>query len=140
MQRRLVWIPVVVSLVVVTYAQSGDADALKKLEGRWKVKSAEKGGKPAPPGFTEAVTFIFSGDKLTLHFKEGGKEDKKVSKLKLDAAKKPGHFDVTPTDGPEKDKTMPGIYELKGNTLKLCVNDGGTERPATFASPEGSRF
>jgi uncharacterized protein (TIGR03067 family) len=140
MKRRLVWIPVVATLLAVTYAQSGDPNALKKLDGRWKIQSAEKGGQAAPPGFKEAVTFIFAGDKLTLHFKSEGKEDKKVSAIKIDASKKPHHIDITPESGPEKGKTMPGIIELKDETLKLCVNDGGKDRPTEFKSPEKSNF
>jgi uncharacterized protein (TIGR03067 family) len=140
MKRRLVWIPVVVSLLAVTYVQSGDADALKKLEGRWKIQSAEKGGQPAPPQFAEVITFIFSGDKLTLQFKEGDKEDKKVSTIKVNTTKKPNHIDVTPDSGKEKGKKMPGIFELKGNTLKLAINEDGKNRPAEFASPANSEI
>jgi uncharacterized protein (TIGR03067 family) len=136
MKRRLVWIAVIVSLLAVTYAQSGDD--LKKLEGRWKIQSAEKGGEPAPAEFKEAITFIFSGDKLTLHFQIKGKEDKKISSLKIDTSKKPSRIDITPDDGPEKGKTMPGIFELKGSTLKLAINDGGKDRPTAFASPKDS--
>jgi uncharacterized protein (TIGR03067 family) len=60
--------------------------------------------------------------------------------LKLDAAKKPKEVDLVHTDGKEKGKTEPAIYDLTADTLKFCVNEAGKERPKDFVSTEKSTF
>jgi uncharacterized protein (TIGR03067 family) len=141
MNRRLLLFPVLACIAAANFVQTDDAKKeLKQLEGTWKIVSGEKGGKPAPPGELDALRLIFSGDKLTVQISAGGKEDKKVASLKIDPTKKPKHLDITPDDGPEKGKTMSGIYQMDGKNLKLCLNEGGQERPTEFASPEASRI
>jgi uncharacterized protein (TIGR03067 family) len=42
-------------------------------------------------------------------------------------------------DGAFKGDKIPSIYELKGDTLKLCIpNKPGSSRPKAFDSPEKS--
>ena len=43
------------------------------------------------------------------------------------------------TEGPGKGKTMLGIYELTGDTYKVCFALPGGERPKEFASKPGSK-
>jgi uncharacterized protein (TIGR03067 family) len=56
----------------------------------------------------------------------------------VDVAKKPKTIDITFTEGPEKGKTIVGIYELEGDTYKVCINVNGKERPKEFAAKAGS--
>ncbi len=60
---------------------------------------------------------------------------KDVATVKIDPAHKPTQIDIT--DGSKE--TSLGIYELSGNTLKLCVADPGEKRPTEFASPKNSK-
>jgi uncharacterized protein (TIGR03067 family) len=55
----------------------------------------------------------------------------------LDASKTPAHIDMVYAGGPNKGKTVKGIYELKGDTLKLCVAPPGQDRPAALESKKG---
>jgi uncharacterized protein (TIGR03067 family) len=52
--------------------------------------------------------------------------------FKLDPSKTPKHFDQTITDGPAKGLTAACIYELDGDTYKLCGSVRGKERPVSF--------
>jgi uncharacterized protein (TIGR03067 family) len=118
-----------------------DDDAAKKelkaLEGTWKVVAAEQDGDP--------LDRIVGG---TLKIKDnnfqiktaGGTEMK--GDLILDPAKSPKHIDLAHQDGLLKDKTWQGIYELKGDTLKLCYAeaDSEKERPAEFKTLKNSRL
>jgi len=75
------------------------------------------------------IKFMFKEDTLTA---------RQPAKYKLDPAKKPKTIDVLPTDGLDKDKTIEGIYEIKGEELTVCVAKPGSPRPTEFASKAGS--
>ena len=66
-------------------------------------------------------------------------EKKKTAKVKLDATKTPAHIDILPQEGGDKGKTVKGIYELKGDTLRLCFGRPDEDRPTAFASKEGDK-
>jgi uncharacterized protein (TIGR03067 family) len=78
------------------------------LQGEWEIVSAESNGEPPPPGLLDGARFAFSGDKLTLLGKEGTFE--------LDASKSPRQIDFV-----RGKSRQIGIYELDGDSLKLCV-------------------
>jgi uncharacterized protein (TIGR03067 family) len=59
------------------------------------------------------------------------------AKLVLRADKKPKELDLVLETGP----VYKGIYEIDGNTLKICLSlssDADSERPGEFESKEGS--
>ena len=60
--------------------------------------------------------------------------------LELDASKTPGHINMKFDAGPEKGNTNLGIYELDGDTWKICLATRGSVRPSSFASSPGAGF
>lgn len=60
--------------------------------------------------------------------------------VKLTASAKPKQMDFTGTEGPNKGKTILASYEQDGDTLKVCYDLGGKERPTEFKSKEGSQL
>jgi uncharacterized protein (TIGR03067 family) len=50
----------------------------------------------------------------------------------LDPATTPKRIDTTPTTGPMKRRAFAGIYELDGDTLRVCLSDDGGPRPTGF--------
>ncbi len=46
--------------------------------------------------------------------------------------------DVTMTEGLNKGTVMLGIYEIDGDTLKVCFDSQGKKRPTEFKSAPGS--
>lgn len=106
-----------------------DEDAIL---GTWKVETFDVGGGANGPRPDEVT-------KLRLTFKDGkvaadrgdGKPDE--IEYKLDATTTPKSLDLI-----EKSHTMMGIYELDGDTLKICVSEGGAKgvRP-TEMKPDG---
>jgi len=60
--------------------------------------------------------------------------------MKLDPSTTPKCVDIVITGGDQKDAVLEGIYELQGDTLKICAKVIGKERPGQFTSPEGSNI
>src|SRR5262245_30954543 len=57
----------------------------------------------------------------------------------LRPSRSPAHIDLVYSDGPDKGKTVKGLYELKGDTLTLCVAPAGEGRPRSLATKEGEK-
>jgi len=111
-----------------------DEKALKELEGTYTVTALEKGGKPAPKEIAEGLKVTIKGDSFILTMtSDDKKSEEKKAKIKVDSSKTPGTIDITPSDGPEKDKTFPGIYKSeKGEVTIVFVEKG--DRPKEFKS------
>ena len=58
----------------------------------------------------------------------------------LDSISKPKGMTITGTEGPNQGKTYPAIYELKGDTLRICYDLSGAKRPAEFKSIAGTQL
>jgi uncharacterized protein (TIGR03067 family) len=102
----------------------------EKLQGTWKVASAEDSGRKAPDEAVKNLKLVITKDKITYEF--GGKTTK--WSFKLDATKKPKWIDLT-----EGDRTTLGIYELEGDNLKICLPEGRKgERSMAFESKPDS--
>src|SRR5262249_30071322 len=113
-----------------------DLQVPHSIQGSWIVQSVVDRGKMLPPEKIKGIKFVFSEDKLTMVVPTG---DKKESRFKADLRANPKTIDIVPLDGPQKDKTVPGIFELTGETLKLCLPHQPTkQRPTKFEAPEGS--
>jgi uncharacterized protein (TIGR03067 family) len=82
------------------------------------------------------MTVTFVGDKHTV---KKGDEVIQVGTQKLDPSKSPKAIDVTMTGGLNKGAVMLGIYEISGDTLKVCFDPEGKKRPAEFKSAPGSQ-
>jgi uncharacterized protein (TIGR03067 family) len=120
-------------------AQPADdkADDAKKLQGVWVVDPATFAGVPDKEAVKEAIKevssmrFTFRGDTLTIRHAPGpppfekGREE--PTPFRLDPTKSPKQIDMT--------DSAVGIYELNGDTLKLCWDQRGREngRPTKFA-------
>src|SRR5215213_3874489 len=105
------------------------ADEWKGLKGTWKVEKAVLMGNDSTAVFVSVVLRMDEG-KYAVSF--GGQEDKGT--LTLDSAKKPKQMVIKTTEGANKDKTIRAIYELDGDTLKVCYDLDGKDPPATFES------
>jgi len=57
-----------------------------------------------------------------------------------DSATQPKGMSVTGTEGPNSGKTFPAIYELKGDTLRICYDLSGAKRPTEFKSVAGTKL
>jgi uncharacterized protein (TIGR03067 family) len=102
---------------------------LDKIQGTWIVTSFEVGGQKGAVG---SMKLICVGDKYT---QQSGDTVVEKGSHKLDPTKKPKTMDVTITEGEQKGLLQLAIYELDGDTLRMCLNEGGDkERPKEFST------
>ncbi len=108
----------------------GDSDK-DKIQGTWEIVKGERGGQPIPEEEAKMIKITFAGDKLKI--KHGDQEQEMTFKLHPD--RKPKAIDVDMGD-----KVGKGIYELKGDTLKIAHGEFGDPRPKEFSNKEGSKL
>ncbi|MBY0524575.1 MAG: TIGR03067 domain-containing protein [Gemmataceae bacterium] len=118
-------------LFAVSVAGGQDTkDDSEKLQGVWKVMSAERNGKKQPDDELKGLRLTFKADKIV--FKDNDKEQEAT--YKLDPDKKPKAIDLVVKVG-DKTETIPGIYQLNGDDLKICAaGEPGKPRPTEFAT------
>lgn len=137
--QKLMTLVVLVACVITLRADDAK-DAVKKelakLEGKWKATSLTYNGNDSLDKYP--VQFTIKGDEIAV---EGGDEVKKEYaklKMKLDPTTNPKILDFTVSLGDQKGVDILGIYEVKGDELKICVKVPGNERPDKFESAAGS--
>jgi uncharacterized protein (TIGR03067 family) len=115
-------------LVLSSAAWSADAKDGDALQGTWLPSAAEFAGEKFPDEVRKTIKLAIKDDNYTVTV--GAKVDKGT--VKLNPSAKPKALDITGTDGPNKDKTMLAIYELDGDTLRVCYDLSGKSRPTEF--------
>ena len=129
-------------LALMTYRREGVSaeqeaavqEELKKFAGTWRFASVEVGGRPMPLEGLKGPTLVLEGDRFTMNEPAGATH----GSFAVDPSARPKTMDVTFTDGPEAGKVIRGIYELDGDTYRLCIGTAGKSRPAAFVSKPGS--
>jgi len=104
---------------------------LEKLQGAWNIVSLEVDGQVLP---SDGSQIVVKGGRFTT----SGMGATYEGKLTVDAASKPWALDMKFTKGPEKGNTNRGIFELKGDRWRLCLQMTGKERPTRFATRPGA--
>ena len=120
-------------LLVATFVAPAAPDEVKndiqKMEGSWSVVEAVRGGRKVPAEDLGRMKVIIKGDSFAIA--SGGREGEKVT-LVVDPARKPKAVDMF-SDATKEKRLSQGIYELDGQTLKLCWRKEGGERPTEFS-------
>ncbi len=109
-------------------AWSADAKDSDAMQGTWLPSSAELGGAKFPDEVRKTIKLVIKDDKYTVTVGAGVDQ----GTLKVNPSAKPKEMDITGTDGPNKGKTFLAIYELDGDTLRLCYDLSGKSRPTEF--------
>jgi uncharacterized protein (TIGR03067 family) len=109
---------------------------LKNFQGTWTFESVEVGGQTLPADQFEGMTVTFEGDKYAV---KKGDEVVAAATQKLDPSKSPKTLDATVTAGPNKGAVILCIYEISGDTLKVCFDPEGKTRPTEFKGESGSQ-
>jgi uncharacterized protein (TIGR03067 family) len=108
---------------------------IEKLQGTWSVSELTYNGKDHSK---LKFNFVFKGNEAVVEGDDKIKVEYARIKVKVDPTTMPKLFDITVAGGTQKDAVMEGIYEFKGEELRICAKVFGKDRPAEFASPDGS--
>jgi uncharacterized protein (TIGR03067 family) len=119
-------------------------DAVRKdfeaLTGTWTVVAAVRDGKKLSEAEIQGIAFTIERTGRAVV-----KRNEQVifeGIISIDPTRNPKTEDVTQTsEGENKGKTVLSIYEINGDTLKICSAAGpGKERPVEFSSKPGSGY
>ena len=134
------------SLMAVILGSAGPVradDAKKdedKLQGTRQATEAVADGKPVPKEELACMKVVFAGDKMRIPPRPmGTARSRWRTRSGWTRARSRRPSTPTPLRGGGKGKTALGIYELDGDTVKLCLPVRlDKERPTEFAAPEKS--
>jgi len=136
-QVLCVWFVLLVSLTAIAEEQAADrkgasdekaAADQKALQGEWVPVKAEMAGQAMPEAFLKTIDLKLSKNEYEAVV--GDKQDKGT--WTIDAGAKPKGMVITGTKGPNAKKSIPAIYEVSPDTLRVCYDLSGKKRPAEF--------
>ena len=104
---------------------------LDVLQGTWNIVSMEMDGHSASGG---GARIVVRGER----FSTIGMGATYAGKIAVHEGAAPRKFELHFEEGPETGNTSFGIYELAGDTWKICLTTRGKERPTVFAAPPGT--
>jgi uncharacterized protein (TIGR03067 family) len=117
-------------------AEEANAKEYRTFEGTWRIVSIQAEGTDLPAEGFKTLRLICKGRDFTTITNEGTSR----GFFLVDTTKSPKTMDITTTEGPAKGVTLQVIYELKGDTYKLCGSPTRKDRPKEFDSKPGSGY
>jgi uncharacterized protein (TIGR03067 family) len=103
---------------------------LEKLQGTWRIATLEIDGNAMPA--TGSISI--QGDRFTT----AAMGAEYSGTIQIDAAKRPKRFDLVFDSGPHTGSRSLGIYQLEGDSWRICLGFAGNPRPISFATAPGS--
>lgn len=127
--------PVVLAVVLCVAAAPPRIDPAKwelvRLQGTWVMEGLEVNGEQVPQKRLKGTTLTIRGDKYIVTVKGTSHE----TTIKFDPRKKPKAIDMYFPNGTDLPKLSKGVYEIDGDTFKVCRHQmPGEDRPSQLGS------
>jgi uncharacterized protein (TIGR03067 family) len=124
-------------LLMAAGFRADNASAWKEITGDWQPTKMELNGTALSDEDVKEFLITMSEGKYSA--KRSG-EVIDEGKSKIDASKSPKHLDLIASIGDAKDKTRLGIFEVKGDKLKMVIAGVDKNRPTKFEAPADSEL
>jgi uncharacterized protein (TIGR03067 family) len=109
---------------------------LEQLQGTWRGISITQDGQKLPlEGGLANLEVVIKGSERTV---KAGESVLSRAVFSMNPTAKPKTVDVTITEGTQAGKTLLGVYDLDGDTYRICLAKAGEPRPHSVASKPGS--
>jgi uncharacterized protein (TIGR03067 family) len=133
--RQLVALIVVLGLPLALRSAEDAGKELDHLQGSWSLVAAEEAGKNQTELKGRNFSVVVKGDVWSIKYE--GQSKSLDMKLELDPSSKPKAVNFIST---LRDNVRAhGIYELEGDTLKVCWAKAGHTRPSEFKTCAGDK-
>jgi uncharacterized protein (TIGR03067 family) len=143
MRRLTPFAPALLLAALAMPGRAGDDPAalavkreLQLLEGSWDQVSAEYGKKKITFPEGKQLRLTIRGDRFS---RAAGGQVLSEGTIQVDPGNTPKAIDLVEARKPGASRSGPGIYEVKGDELRLCVAVPGRPRPTVSTADEGSR-
>lgn len=110
---------------------------MRAMQGTWKAVAIERNGVKAPNDETlKKFRVVISSDTLTAD--DGTKQI--PATFRVDVKPKVTTLEMRPSEGEARGKYLEGIFELDGDSLKICFDHEGRngKRPTAFKTKPNS--
>jgi len=129
-------------VMAVLNAATAQDDAVKKelakFQGVWKTVQGEEDGKPSSEYLVDNLKWVIKNDQLTFKGIEPLLEKASRLAIVIDGSTTPKCIDLKVEAGSLKGTVFEGVYEWKGDELKMCFFLAGGNRPLDFETKAGS--
>ncbi|HWE35507.1 MAG TPA: TIGR03067 domain-containing protein [Isosphaeraceae bacterium] len=131
---------IVLVLLAVAPGRADDRaakDEAKALRGTWRLESQEEGGRKVVRKTPGGETLHIGEDGFVIR---SGDATRRAGTMTFDPSRSPKALTMVVTRGDLRGKTLHGIYELDGETLRLCYDRDGKDAPDAFRTTPGTRL
>jgi uncharacterized protein (TIGR03067 family) len=133
--KNIFFIALLAAASLAALAADDSAD-IKALQGTWLPVKAELGGKPMSAEILKTIVLKLNKDNYETTV--AGEPDNGT--WIIDASTKPKGMTVNGVIGPNAGRTFPCIYEIEGDTLRICYDLSGARRPTEFKTEAGTKL
>jgi uncharacterized protein (TIGR03067 family) len=113
----------------------GVKQELEKFQGHWLMAAETAAGIPAPAKKLKGRKLVITGNR---YFAESPVTGGEKGTFTIDPTQRPKSMDSSPSEEPNRGRKRLAIYEINGDSLKLCYTAFGGARPKAFVSEPGS--
>ena len=131
-------IALVITTATAVGAEQKAASDDNARSGIWSPTEVVLGGVRLPPPALNKITLRIDGAKYEVKVEGEPEPDQGTSTLNTNVS--PKIMTISSTNGPNRGKTFPAIYELKDDTLRVCYDLSGEKHPTDFKSVKGTHL